>query len=205
METDEFGLKIDVEKRLFYIYGSIDTGLNEASFELQSLIQDDIMKYSKNKKEKVPNINIVINSFGGSLMDTLSFCDIIKSSYAPVITYATGNCFSAALLLLMAGGVSLAFENTSFLIHSPSFFKTGQYCNVNDAIKHVDNENSYFLKYIENNSDLDMKKIKKIFDSARDYFFNVEEAKDMGIIQGITDRIFIPTATENDIFNLISN
>jgi ATP-dependent Clp protease protease subunit len=69
--------------------------------------------------ERPEEIMLFINSPGGSFAAGVQIVDAVKQSLAPVITYATGMCMSAGLMVLMAGvkGGRAATENTLLMSH----------------------------------------------------------------------------------------
>lgn len=178
--------KFDKEHRLFYIYGELDAELSEFSFELLNLIKEDKKASSP---DELDHIDIVINSQGGILYETFNACNIIKSSIAPVHTYANGYCQSGAVLLLLSGTKKFAFPNTAFMMHSPIFYRETPYSNFKNCLKYIEVENKEYENFILNNSKMTKEVMKKIFQSNTDKYFSSDEALQLGIVDEVITKL----------------
>lgn len=177
--------KISTENRLGIIYGELNDDISELCFELLNLNEND-------KKEGITSpFHLIINTQGGALYATLHLCDIIHSMTSHVYTYASGYCQSGGILILLAGKRKFSFPYTSFLMHSPIFYRETSYANIKNAMINVENENIEYINYIKKYSNLKAKDVNRIFSSNADVCFTASDALSMGLIDEITEHIVI--------------
>lgn len=97
------------KKNSIYFY----SGLNDESvFKLNSNLL-----YLGETLEAGNEINLHIQSGGGSLLPSLSTVDLIRTSDLPVNTYVEGYAASAATLISVAGAKRFMTKNSVMLIH----------------------------------------------------------------------------------------
>ena len=90
MSTNADNIKLNTDKRLFYISDDIDnTTISVINFNLLYLLQEDDEKEAKEKDFKRTPIKIYINSNGGAIDDMWSLIDIMLNSKSPIYTYCT--------------------------------------------------------------------------------------------------------------------
>ena len=79
-----------------YFYGALN---DESCFRLQYTLEELI----KLNKDKNKDINLYLQTGGGSILPTLPIVDLIKSSEVNINTYVKGYCASAGTLLSVSG------------------------------------------------------------------------------------------------------
>ena len=100
MSTNADNIRLNTDKRLFYISDDIDnTTISVINFNLLYLLQEDDEKEAKEKDFKRTPIKIYINSNGGEIDDMWSLIDIMLNSKTPIYTYCTGYAMSAGFLI----------------------------------------------------------------------------------------------------------
>lgn len=67
------------------------------------------------------NINLFINSPGGSVQDGLAVYDLIRTMESPVTTICLGRAASMGALLFLAGDTRKMYEHSEIMIHDASF------------------------------------------------------------------------------------
>ena len=131
------------------------------------------------------DINLYINSPGGSVTAGLAIYDTMQYIRPDVATICMGQTASMAALILAAGakGKRYALPHSRMLIHQPLGGTQGQATDIDiharEILKIRDNLNRILAKHTGQS----IEKIGK--DSERDYFMSSEEAKEYGIIDKI--------------------
>ena len=131
------------------------------------------------------DINLYINSPGGSVTAGMAIFDTMNYIKCPVRTVCVGLAASMGAFLLMAGekGKRLALPNSEIMIHQPSGGASGQ---VTDVTIHAE-----WLLRTKNKmnglmAEMTGQPLEKIqHDVERDYFMSAQEALEYGIIDEI--------------------
>ena len=134
------------------------------------------------------DINIYINSPGGSVTAGMAIFDTMKYVHCDVRTVCVGMAASMAAFLLMSGtkGKRLALPNSEVMIHQPSGGASGQ---ASDVTIHAEWLLKTKKKMTAMMADMTGKSLEQVErDVDRDHFMTAEEAKEYGII----DEIFVP-------------
>ena len=109
-----------------YFYGPLN---DESCFRLQYTLEELI----KINKDKGDEINLYLQTGGGSVLPTLPIVDLIKSSEVNINTYVKGYCASAGTLLSVSGNRRYMTNNSLILIHSlRQETRGGTYNNIKD-------------------------------------------------------------------------
>jgi len=131
------------------------------------------------------DINLYLNSPGGSVMMGLGIRDVMNYIKADVSTTNLGMCASMGSILLSSGAKgkrnSLIFSKV--MTHFVSYGTSG---NIQDTrISHMEAEkyNYMLFKILSQNCDKTFDEIYEI--SRRDKWFNSEESKEIGLIDNI--------------------
>lgn len=129
------------------------------------------------------DINIYINSPGGSITAGLAIYDTMKFIKPKINTICVGLAASMAAFILSSGDKRYALKNSEIMIHEPS---TKIYGNASDIFNHTK-----WLEKIKNKVDLILAEntnhtILEIQNATlRDNFMDSIEAKEFGIIDEI--------------------
>jgi ATP-dependent Clp protease protease subunit len=134
------------------------------------------------------DINIYINSPGGSVTAGLAIYDTMQYIKPDIATICMGQTTSMAALLLAAGtkGKRYALPHSRVMIHQPLGGAQGQATDIGiharEILKTRDELNGILAKH----TGQDIEKIRK--DTERDYFMSSEEAKEYGIIDRVISK-----------------
>ncbi len=130
-------------------------------------------------------INLYINSPGGSVTAGLAIYDTMQYISAPVATLCLGQAASMGALLLCAGapGMRYSLPNSRILIHQPLGGFSGQATDIDIQAREIlrlkDDLNNILAKHCG-------KDIAQVTaDTERDKYMGAEEAKSYGIIDEI--------------------
>jgi len=134
------------------------------------------------------DINVYINSPGGSITAGLAIYDTMQYIKPDIATICMGQTTSMAALLLAAGtkGKRYALPHGRVMIHQPLGGAQGQATDIDiharEILKMRDELNDILAKH----TGQDIEKIRK--DTERDYFMSSKEAKEYGIIDKVISK-----------------
>jgi len=134
------------------------------------------------------DIQLYINSPGGSITAGLAIYDTMQYVRPPVQTFCIGQAASAASLLLCAGkkGDRFALPNARIMVHQPSAAFYGQAADIarhaQEIVKLKRRLNEIYAKHTGQT----VEAIEKMLD--RDTYMTVEEAKSFGLLDQVMVR-----------------
>jgi ATP-dependent Clp protease, protease subunit len=143
------------------------------------------------------DINLYINSPGGSVTAGLAIYDTMQYVKCPVSTICVGQAASMGALLLLAGstGKRYALPNARIMIHQPLGGAQGQASDIDIQAKEILRLRSYINGLIVKHTGHSVERIEK--DTERDYFLSAEEARQYGIIDEVVNKqILVPAANK---------
>lgn len=136
--------------------------------------------------EKPNNLNLIINTDGGSLYDAFAIIDFMSGSDIPVNTIGVGTVASAGLLLLMSGSYRTLSENASILSHQ---FATGNSVVKKHELLALQKENNNtqerLLKHIAKCTQLGYDDINDKLMPPSDVYLTAEECITYGLIDKV--------------------
>ncbi|KAK5172903.1 uncharacterized protein LTR77_003025 [Saxophila tyrrhenica] len=167
-----------LRERVICLNGEIDEATS-ASIVAQLLVceGDDPSK----------NINLYINSPGGSVTAGLAIYDTMQYIRAPVTTICLGQAASMGSLLLCGGskGSRFCLPHARIMVHQVSGGYQGQASDITIHAKEIlrvrDQLNKIYKKHLT--KDHSIEDIEKIME--RDFFMGAEEALEWGIIDKV--------------------
>ena len=132
------------------------------------------------------DINIYINSPGGSVYAGLGIYDTMQFIKSDVATICTGMAASMAAVLLVAGqeGKRFALPHSRVMIHQPMGGAQGQASDIEITAREIQKLKQELYTIIADHSHQPYDKVWA--DSDRDYWITAQEAKDYGMI----DKVF---------------
>ncbi len=131
------------------------------------------------------DINLYINSPGGSVTDGMAIYDTMNFIKSDVTTIGVGMCASMAAFLLSSGkkGKRCALPNSEVMIHQPLGGAQGQATEIKIAAEHILKTKDKLNRILSSNTGKELSVIEK--DTDRDNFMSSKEALDYGIIDKI--------------------
>ena len=131
------------------------------------------------------DIDLYINSPGGSVTATLAIVDTMNHVKNDVKTTCVGMAASGAALILSSGtkGKRFALGNSEVMIHQPLGGAEGQASDIEISARHILKMRENLNKILSKNTGQPLSKIEKDVD--RDFFMDSEEAKKYGIIDKV--------------------
>ncbi len=164
-----------LKDRIIILNGEIDD--NKASTIVAQLLFLD----SQNNND----INLYINSPGGSITAGMAIYDTMNLIKSDVKTICMGMCASMAAFLLSSGtkGKRYILPNGEVMIHQPLGGAQGQATEIKIAAERILKLKSKLNKILASNTNQPLEKISN--DTERDYFLDASEAKDYGLVDKI--------------------
>ena len=138
--------------------------------------------------DKTKDIQIYINSPGGSVYAGLGIYDTMNYINPNVATICTSMAASMGAVLLCAGekGKRSALKHSRVMIHQPSGGAEGQASDIEITAREIKKLKKELYEIIADSTGQPYKRIEK--DSDRDYWLTAQEAKEYGLIDEILER-----------------
>ncbi len=136
-------------------------------------------------------INLYINSPGGSITDGMAIVDTINYIKCPVSTICIGMAASMGAVLLASGakGKRYATPNAEILIHQPLIGGgglSGQTTEIKIHADHMVRTREKLNKLLSDRTGQSLETIEK--DTERDNYMTAQQALEYGLIDGILDK-----------------
>lgn len=162
--------------RIIFLGGQIDDHV--ANLVIAQLL---FLDHADSKKD----IQLYINSPGGSVTAGLAILDTMALVKADVSTICVGIAASMGAVLLSAGqkGKRFALPNSEVMIHQVMGGAEGQASDIAINAKHILRTKETLNKILAKNTGKTPAQIEK--DSDRDYYLTADEAKKYGLIDEI--------------------
>ncbi len=134
------------------------------------------------------DINIYINSPGGSVTAGLAIYDTMQFVTCDVNTYCMGMAASMGAVLLCAGtpGKRFALPNSHIMIHQVSGGAQGTASDVERTVEFMYGLKRRLNKIISSHTGKPIEQVE--LDADRDYYMSAEEAKAYGLVDKVFDR-----------------
>lgn len=134
------------------------------------------------------DINLYINSPGGSVYAGLGIYDTMQFISCDVATICTGMAASMAAVLLVAGqeGKRSALPHSRVMIHQPLGGVQGQASDIEIEAREIQKLKKELYTIIADHSHTDYEKVWN--DSDRNYWMTAEEAREYGMIDQVLTR-----------------
>jgi ATP-dependent Clp protease protease subunit len=131
------------------------------------------------------DIQIYINSPGGSVYAGLGIYDTMQYIYPDVAMICTGIAASMAAVLLCAGtkGKRTALKHARVMIHQPMGGAEGQASDIEIVAREIGKTKKELYEIIGMHSGQTVEKVEK--DADRDYWMMADEAKEYGMIDEV--------------------
>ncbi|EPR37599.1 ATP-dependent Clp protease proteolytic subunit [Desulfovibrio sp. X2] len=151
--------------------------------DVSSLICAQLLFLESENPEK--EINVYINSPGGSVTAGMAIYDTMQYISAPVATLCLGQAASMGALLLAAGapGMRYALPHSRIMIHQPMGGFSGQATDVEIHAREILRMKSELNQIMADHTGKPLDKVAA--DTERDYFMRADEAKEYGIIDSV--------------------
>ncbi len=133
------------------------------------------------------DINVYINSPGGSVTSGLAIYDTMRFVKPDVCTYCIGQAASMGAVLLSAGtkGKRFALPNSRIMIHQPWGGVQGTAADISIQAKEILKLKEKLNQILSLHTGKPVEVIEK--DTDRDFFMSAEEAKEYGLVDHVIE------------------
>lgn len=165
-----------LKERIIFLAGPVNDTL------ANSVIAQMLFLASKDPKK---DIQLYLNTPGGSVTAGLAIYDTMQYVKSPVSTVCVGMAASMGATLLAAGvkGKRFALPNSEILLHQVAGGATGAATEIEITAKQIIKIKERLNRILAKHTGQALKKIEK--DTDRDFYLSAEEAKDYGIIDEV--------------------
>lgn len=164
-----------LKERIIFIEGEIND-------EKANLVVSELLYLDSISND---DINIYINSPGGSITAGMAIYDTMNYIKSDCVTIGIGICASMAAFLLSSGtrGKRCSLNNTEIMIHEPLGGVNGQATEIKIVAERILKIKKKLNVILSRNTKKSLSKIEK--DVERDYYMDSDEALKYGIIDKI--------------------
>lgn len=133
------------------------------------------------------DINLYINSPGGSVTAGMAIYDTMQFVKCDVATYCVGQAASMGAVLLAAGaaGKRHALPNSRIMLHQPWGGVQGQASDIGIHAKEILRMRDTLNGILSHHTGKALETVAH--DTDRDYFMSAQEAKDYGLVDAVLD------------------
>lgn len=165
-----------LENRVVFLIGDINH-VSSARVMMQMLYLENLKRGQE--------INLYINSPGGSVDDTLALYDTMRFLSSPISTYCIGRAYSGGAVLLTAGekGKRFILPHARVMIHQPYGGVSGQTEDIRIQAEEIIKAKRQLNQIIANHTGKTLEQVQA--DSERDKYFSAEEAKAYGLVDDV--------------------
>jgi len=150
---------------------------------IANLVMAQLLHLEAEDPEK--DINLYINSPGGSITDLLAIYDTMQYVRCDVATICMGQAASMGAFLLAAGakGKRYSLPHARILIHQPLGGFQGQATDIDIHAKEILRTRDKLNELLQRHTGQPLDRIRN--DTERDYFMGPSEAKEYGLIDDV--------------------
>ena len=169
-----------LKDRIIFIGPSID------DYSSSLIIAQILFLMSDNKNQ---DINIYINSPGGSVTAGMAIYDTMQFVPCDIQTYCLGQASSMGAVLLAAGtnGKRHALPNSRVMIHQPWGGAGGTASDIIIQSEELKRYKNSLNKILAKHTGKALKQVET--DTDRDHFMTAEEAKEYGLVDEVIDTL----------------
>jgi len=165
-----------LENRVVFLIGEINYG-SAARVMMQMLYLDN--------QKKGQDINLYVNSHGGTVDDTLAIYDTMQFLSAEVATYCIGRAYSGGSIILSAGekGKRFILPHAKVMIHQPLGGVGGQAEDIKIQAEQIIKSKRMLAEILARHTGQKVETV--LADSERDKYFTAQEAKNYGLVDEV--------------------
>jgi ATP-dependent Clp protease protease subunit len=166
-----------LKDRIVMVNGEIEAGMaNLVIAQLLFLASEDSTR----------EVNVYINSPGGSVYDGLGIYDTMRVLPCPVATTCVGYAMSFGAILLLAGdkGKRYAMPHSRIMLHQPlQGGLNGQATDIDIRAREILYQRDLLNSIVQQHTGQSLERIER--DTDRDFFMSATDAKEYGIVDEV--------------------
>lgn len=133
------------------------------------------------------NIDVRINSYGGSVSDGIAIHNALRRHPAKITTHVDGIAASIASLIAMAGDVRTAAPNARLMVHAPWAATAGNATRMREVADMLDGWAESMLTDYARATGRPAEEIKGWLNDGADHFFSATQALQEGLITAVQE------------------
>lgn len=137
----------------------------------------------------VEEINVRINSMGGSVFDGFTIHSLLKNHAAKVVVHIDGIAASIASVIAMAGDEIRISENGFLMIHQPWTFAEGTAQTLREKADVLDKLQEQGVKIYADRSGLNEAEVLALMDNGVETWLNATEAISRGLADSMMESV----------------
>ena len=155
----------------------------EVTDDIANVVVAQLLFLESEDPEK--DVNLYINSPGGSISAGLAIYDTMQYVRCPITTICVGQAASMGAVLLAAGGRGRrkALPHARVMLHQPYGGTRGQASDIEIQAKEIQRMSEVLNQILVEHTGQPADRIAK--DTDRDFFMTANEAKDYGLIDDV--------------------
>ncbi len=140
-------------------------------------------------ENKTQDINIYINSPGGSITAGLAIYDTIQFVQCDVATYCVGQAYSMAAIILAAGtkGKRYGLPHTRIMLHQPWGGMRGTATDIGIQAEEILRMKKYLNEILVKHTGQSPERVEEDVD--RDFYMSSQEAKAYGLVDEVIESL----------------
>jgi ATP-dependent Clp protease protease subunit len=165
-----------LDNRIIFLIGEISYG--RAAEVIMKLL------YLENQKRN-SEINLYVNSPGGSVDDTMAIYDTMRFITSPISTFCIGRAQSGGAVILAAGtkGKRFALPHAKIMLHQPWGGVTGQAADIKIQAEEIIKSRKMINEILSKHCGQSIEKIQS--ETERDRYMSAQEALQYGLIDEV--------------------
>ncbi len=169
-----------LKDRIIFIGSAIDDNVANLVIAQMLFLQNE---------NKSQDINIYINSPGGSITAGLAIYDTMQFVKCDVATFCIGQAYSMGAILIAAGtkGKRYSLPHTRIMLHQPWGGMQGTATDINIQAEEIMQMKTVLNGILVKHSKQTLDKIEQDVD--RDFFMSSTEAKDYGLVDEVVESL----------------
>ena len=168
-----------LENRIIFLGGAVDDGI------ANSIVMQMLYLQSENRHQ---DIQMYINSPGGSVSAGMAIYDTMQYLNCPVSTYCIGLAASMGAVLMAGGekGKRFILPHAKMMIHQPSGQVGGQVSDIEIQATEILKTRETLNQVLADHTGQPIDVIAR--DTERDRYLSAEEAKEYGLVDNVVGR-----------------
>lgn len=180
-----------------YLYGEIQGDYYDwwTGKVVESTTSANYVRKAIDEAGKVDNINIYINSCGGSVSEGIAIYNILKRSAAYKTVYVDAFAYSIASVIAMVGDKVIMPSNTTMMIHNAMMSAYGNSSELRKAANDLDIINEASCNtYLTKTDKISQEKLTELLNA--ETFLTAEQALEIGLCDEVSNPIDISQSVE---------
>ena len=168
-----------LDNRIIFLDGPIHDG------SANLIVMKMLFLQSENRHQ---DINLYVNSPGGSVTATLAIYDIMQFIECDVATYCVGLAASGGAILVAGGtaGKRFALKHSKMMIHQPHGQVGGQVSDIEIQAKDIIETRELLNEMLAGHTGQTVEKIAA--DTQRDFYMTALQSKEYGLVDEVLDK-----------------